>query len=298
MVIALLVLIGGGGSLWWFQFGPGSLTASAAVAGMTSEDATNALTTAGFIVIEPVSEEYHPEIPEGMVISTAPEITAGMPKGTEVHLVVSLGPEPIAFPDFTGITTVDFSAQLAKLGIGVIDTSKEFHKSIPAGQVIKVSHADGTALSAGDTVYSGDSVLLTESVGKVPNVKGLSVEQATLVLEAADLTVSGRTTQEFSTTVASGMVISVTAAGGTIHPGGSVSLVVSKGPELVAVPGVSGMTIGAAKLMLESLGFTVIVVTDIPKKHWEQSWAEAAATNPSEGTEVPKGSTITLQGTI
>jgi serine/threonine-protein kinase len=297
-LIALLVVVGGGGSVWWFQFGPGSLTASAAVAGMSVDDATTALTTAGFSIIDPVSEEYHPEIAEGLVVTTSPEITSGMPKGTEVHLVVSLGPEPIAFPDFTDITTVAFSAQLAKLGIGVVDTSKEFHKSIPEGQVISASQADGSAISVGDTVYSGDSVLLTESAGKVPNVKGMTVGDATTALESVDLTVNGRTTQEFSSTIPAGRVISVTAAGGVIHPGGSVSLVVSKGPELVAMPGVSGMTIAAAKQLLEDLGFSVTVLTEIPKKHWAQSWAEAGSTDPVEGTEVPKGATITLQGKI
>jgi serine/threonine-protein kinase len=297
-LLALLVIVGGGGSVWWFQFGPGSLTASAAVAGMSVDDATIALTTAGFSIIEPVSEEYHPDIAEGLVVTTSPEITSGMPKGTEVHLVVSLGPEPIAFPDFVNITTVAFSAQLAKLGIGVVDTTKEFHKSIPAGQVISASRADGSAVAVGDTVYSGDSILLTESAGMVPNVGGMSVEDATAKLEAVDLTVSGRTTQEFSSTVAAGRVITVTAAGGVIHPGGSVSLVVSKGPELVTMPGVAGMTIAAAKELLEDLGFIVTVVTEIPKKHWTQSWAEAGSTEPAEGTEVPKGSTITLRGKI
>lgn len=298
ILIALLVVVGGGGSVWWFQFGPGSLTASATVAGMSIDDATTTLTNAGFSIVDPVSEEYHPDIAEGLVITTSPEITSGMPKGTEVHLVISLGPEPIAFPDFENITTVAFSAQLAQLGIGVVDTTREFHKSIPAGQVISASHADGSAISVGDTVYSGDSVRLIESAGRVPSVVGMSVDEATAALEAVDLTVSGRATQEFSTTVASGRVISVVAAGGVIHPGGSVSLVVSKGPELVAIPGVSGMTIAAAKQLLEDLGFNVTVVTEIPKKHWAQSWAEAGSTDPSEGTEAPKGSTIALQGKI
>jgi serine/threonine-protein kinase len=298
ILIALLVVVGGGGSVWWFQFGPGSLTASASVAGMSIDDATITLTNAGFSIVDPVSEEYHPDIAEGLVVTTSPEITSGMPKGTEVHLVISLGPEPISFPDFENITTVAFSAQLAKLGIGVVDTTKEFHKSIPAGQVISASRADGSAVAVGDTVYSGDSILLTESAGMVPNVGGMSVEDATAKLEAVDLTVSGRTTQEFSSTVAAGRVITVTAAGGVIHPGGSVSLVVSKGPELVAIPGVSGMTIAAAKQLLEDLGFNVTVVTEIPRKHWAQSWAEAGSTDPSEGTEAPKGSTIALQGKI
>jgi serine/threonine-protein kinase len=215
-----------------------------------------------------------------------------------VHLVVSLGLEPIAFPSFDNITIVDFSAQLAKLGIGVVSTSKEFDKTIPAGQVLAASRANGSAITIGDTFYSGDSVMLTESAGKVPSVSGLTLEQATAALEAVDLTVSGRATEEFSSTFPSGTVISVVAAGGAIHPGGSVSLVVSKGPELVAVPGVTGLTIAAAKTLLENLGFTVTVVSEIPVKHWDKSWAEAVSTDPSEGSEAPKGSTITLQGKI
>jgi serine/threonine-protein kinase len=298
LLIALLVIIGGGGSVWWFQFGPGSLAASAVVAGMSVENATTSLTTAGFVVIDPISEEYHPDIPEGMVVGTSPEITSGMPKGTEVHLIVSLGLEPIAFPIFANITLVDFSAQLAKLGIGVVNTSKEFHKTIPAGQVLTASRADGSAISVGDIFYAGDSVMLTESAGKVPTVSGLTVEQATAALEAADLTVSGQTTAEFSSTVSSGKVISVVAAGGIIHPGGSVSLIVSKGPELIAVPGVAGVTIAAAKMLLENLGFAVTVDSEIPERHWDKSWAEAGSTDPGEGTEVPKGATITLQGKL
>jgi serine/threonine-protein kinase len=298
MILALVVALGGGGAGWWFAFGPGSVTAGAAVAGLSVDSATSALTTAGFVVIDPPFEEYHPDVPEGMVVTTSPEISAGMPKGSEVHLVISLGPEPIALPNFEGITTVDYSAQLAKLGIAVVDTSQEFNKSVPAGEVIKLSTADGVELAPGDTVYSGDAVLLTESVGKVPNVKGMTVAEATETLESVDLTVNGKMTEEFSTTVDAGLVISVTAAGGAIHPGGSVTLVVSKGPELVTIPGVSGMTIDAAIQLLESVGFDVSVVTDIPKKHWAQEWAEAGSTEPGEGTSAPKGSTVTLFGKI
>lgn len=298
LLLAAVLLIGGGGSTWWFLFGPGSLTASAAVVGMTEEAASTALTAAGFIVVPPNSEEYDTEIAEGLVITTSPAITAGMPKGTEVHLVISLGPEPIAFPDFAGITTVDFSSQLAKLGIAVVDTAKEFHKTISAGTVISVSTAEGSPIAAGDTVYAGASVIVTESVGKVPDVNGMTVEQATSTLATVDLTVKGKSTEQFSSTVEAGRVLSVTSASGVIRPGGSVSLVVSKGPELIAVPSIAGMTIAAAQSALVDLGFDVIVDTDIPKRHWAQSWAEAGSTDPDEGTLIPKGSTVTLLGTI
>ncbi|MDP4585753.1 MAG: Stk1 family PASTA domain-containing Ser/Thr kinase [Microbacteriaceae bacterium] len=298
ILVTVLVLLGGGGSTWWFLYGPGAVTASATVLGMTEDAATAALTTAGFVVVPPNSEEYNTEITEGLVITTSPEITAGMPKGTEVHLVVSLGPEPIAFPNFDGITTVDFSSQLAKLGISVVDTAKEFHKSISAGTVIAVTTVDGSPIAAGDTVYAGESVIVTESVGTIPSVKGMTIEQATATLATVDLTVKGKSVEEFSASIAAGRVISVSSSSGVIRPGGSVSLVISKGPELVAVPAVSGLTIAAAQAALEELGFTVTVVTEIPKRHWAQSWAEAGSTDPNEGTMVPKGSTVTLRGLI
>jgi serine/threonine-protein kinase len=298
VLLAIMIALAGGTTVWWYQVGPGSVTSSAAVAGMSVDAATAALTSAGFAVVNPPAEEYSADVAAGSVITTTPEITSGMPKGTEVHLVLSLGREPISFPDFASISTIDFSAQLAQLGIGVVDTSQEFHKSIPAGYVIKVSTTDGTEIKVGDTVFSGDSVLLTESVGKVPSVLGMTIEEATATLATVDLTVNGKTSQEFSTTVESGRVISVTSVGGAIHPGGVVSLVVSKGPELVVVPGVTGMTIDAAKTLLAGMGFSVTVMTDIPKSHWAESWAFVAGTDPIEGTEIPKGSTITLQGKI
>ena len=298
IVLAAVLLFGGAGSVWWFFAGPGSVTASATVLGMTEEAASAALTSAGFVVVPPNTEAYNTEIAAGLVITTSPEITAGMPKGTEVHLVVSLGPEPIEFPNFDGITTVDFSSQLAKLGIAVVDTAKEFHATLVAGTVISVTTADGAPIAVGDTVYAGESVIVTESVGTVPSVKGMTIEQATATLATVDLAVKGKPVEEFSSSIPLGRVISVTSTNGVLRPGGSVSLVVSKGPELIAIPSITGLTIAAALNALEELGFDVVVVTDIPKRHWAQSWATADSTDPDEGTLIPKGSSVTLAGTI
>jgi serine/threonine-protein kinase len=164
--------------------------------------------------------------------------------------------------------------------------------------VISVTTADGAPIAVGDTVYAGESVIVTESVGTVPSVKGMTIEQATATLATVDLTVKGKPVEEFSSSIPLGRVISVTSTNGVLRPGGSVSLVVSKGPELIAIPSITGMTIAAALNALEELGFDVVVVTDIPKRHWAQSWATAESTDPDEGTLIPKGSSVTLAGTI
>ncbi len=295
IIASLLVILLGGGSGWWFVFGPGSVTSSVAIAGLSPAAATAALTNAGFVVVEPNESVYDSEIPVDAVVTTNPVVTSGLPKGTEVHLVVSLGPEPLAFPDFAGVTTGDFTTQLAALGIDVVDTLRAFSKGVPAGQLVSVESEAGGAIKPGDTVYAGDKVTLTESIGKIPNVSGLSLADATATLKAVELTVSTTTTLEFSIDVPKGFVIGIQSTG-NIHPGDEVTLVVSKGPEMIDVPEVAGLTIAAARDLLKSLGFTVTVITDIPEKHWGQSWTTAIDTDPAAGTSAPMGSNVDLRG--
>ena len=83
-----------------------------------------------------------------------------------------------------------------------------------------------------------------------------------------------------------------------VRPGDTVTLVVSKGPEPIAIPSdVVGSTIRDAVDTLEALGFKVnagIEDGDLPLgfKYWDVY--KVRATNPKAGTSAPKGSTITL----
>jgi serine/threonine-protein kinase len=295
IIAALLVALVVGGTGWWYLAGPGSVTTSVDVTGLSAEQATSALTAAGYVVVDPNDSAYDATIPVDSVVTTNPAVTVGLPKGTEVHLVLSLGPKPIAFPDYVGATTADFTSQLSKLGIDVVDTLRAFSTDVPSGEILGVTNESGHAVTIGDTVYAGDKVTLTESVGTMPVVKGLSVDDATTALEAAKLTVDTTTIEKFSTTIAAGLVIGLDG-GKTIHPGDTVKLIVSKGPEMVTIPDLSGKSIGDGRSALEALGFTVNVITDIPQKHWSQSWTTVLRTDPAAGTTAPKGTTIDLYG--
>jgi beta-lactam-binding protein with PASTA domain len=80
----------------------------------------------------------------------------------------------------------------------------------------------------------------------VPNVAGLSQDAATTAITGAKLKV-GTVTQQTSTTVASGNVISQDpASGSSVAEGSPVKLVISSGPQMVAVPNVEGLTLDAA----------------------------------------------------
>jgi serine/threonine-protein kinase len=96
---------------------------------------------------------------------------------------------------------------------------------------------------------------------------------------------------EFSDSVPRGDVIAQEPPGGTLHRGDTVTLVVSKGPELVRVPDhLSAMGVQAATDLLEGLGFKV----EVDHADIYLGLGYVASTTPDSGTEVPKGSTIVL----
>src|SRR5213082_1516186 len=129
----------------------------------------------------------------------------------------------------------------------------------------------------------------------VPNVVGQTQAAATSAITGAGLT-AGTVTQQSSTTVASGNVISESPAAGTsVASGAAVSLVVSSGappPTQVAVPNVVGQTQAAATSAITSAGLTAGTVT-------QQSSTTVASGNvisesPAAGTSVASASAVNL----
>ena len=98
------------------------------------------------------------------------------------------------------------------------------------------------------------------------------------------------TEEEFSDTVPKGRVISQSPNSGTGFRGDLITLVVSKGPELITIPQVKGHTTGAAKAELEALGFKV----KVKKSFLYVGAGYVVGVSPGEGAAVPKGSTVEL----
>jgi serine/threonine-protein kinase len=82
-----------------------------------------------------------------------------------------------------------------------------------------------------------------------------------------------------------------------VREGDSVSLIISRGPDLVQVPDVVGDNIQAAKDQLEGLGFVVVVdAPTIPEAFWSFPPAQVTAQDPAGGTSIKRGSTVTISG--
>jgi serine/threonine-protein kinase len=284
LLLSLLLVAGIGVGAYWF--GWARYTTTPAVLGLDEAAAGARLERAG---LDPEAGEpaYSENVAAGLVIATDPGPGGKVLDGGTVTLTLSLGPERYDVPQLEGQTEDQAQDALAATNLVFGTSVGRWSETVPEGQVIR------TSPKAGTTVKPGATVDLVLSKGRKPiTVKdwtGRSLDAARAALEKRGLEVSV-TGEEFSDTVAEGDVISQDPTTGTLFRGDTVSFVVSKGPELVEVPRVRAMGVEAATELLQGLGFDVRT----EEADGYLGLGFVFSSDPEQGDQVPKGSTITL----
>jgi serine/threonine-protein kinase len=220
-------------------------------------------------------------------MSTDPSAGEGVLDGGSVVVVLSLGKERYDVPKLRGLTEDQAQDKLQATNLSFGESVQKFSETVPEGTVLKSDPPVGTTLRP-DAVVD-----LVVSKGPRPirirDFTGEDADRAVAWFEQRDLDVD--TSSEHSDTVAEGDVISQSPADGTAFAGDSVELVVSDGPELVEVPsGLIASGVDAARERLEAAGFVVEVEND----DGYIGLGYVFRVDPSSGSMVPAGSTITL----
>ncbi len=292
-VVALAGLAVGIG--WWFGAGPGAVVTIANVRGETVELARVILEDQGAVVSETLGERYDLEIAAGLVVGTDPEAGTTIDRETPITIVVSLGPEPTTVPNVVGQPEADARAALVSSGFEIGESIRQFDPDIAEGSVIAVLDVDQQVLAAGADSFKGTTVIPLVSVGPIPEVRGLTVEAAQDALTARELTGIVGGTSEFDNTVPLGDVLRVEAtASGPVRPGATLTIIVSRGPDLVAVPNVVGKSINDAVEELQAAGFRVELDTNVPPGLRDSPLAPVQSTDPASGDRVLRNSVITV----
>jgi serine/threonine-protein kinase len=258
----------------------GDTVAVPSLVGLTTKAATDRAAEAGLslrIVMRNADD------PQDTVIAQDPAPGSYAADGSEIELVVSRGPPPVAVPDVAGKSVEDATAALQGAGF-LVQQETPYDETVPAGQVI------GTDPAAPSVAPRDSTVKLLVSNGPapvtVPDVAKQSYDQAAAALTAAGFTVTR--VDVFDATVPKDQVVGTNPAGGTAAVRGSqVTVNVSKGPELVAVPNLVGKSLEAATAQLQGLGFVVDTQSYLPGR-------VVRATDPAAGTAVAKGTKVTL----
>ena len=298
-MVLLLVLGGGGAAAWWWFTGPGALVTVPDVAGGSVLEATATLVEAELSVADTVLEEFDLVLPEGTVKGTNPSAGAEVEKQTEIRLIVSLGPNPVAVPATSGQSLAEVERALQEVNLILGSTAEEFNDFVDEGSVLRLVDEDNETLAAGSQVLAGSTLNAVLSAGPLPDVTGLPVDEARETLDAVGVTGVVGGDGAFSDTVPEGYVVEVSLpAGATIRPGDTLTLIVSRGPELVMIPDLVGETIADAKEVLEGLGFEVEVRSEFPESDWDRSFARVTSLSPSSGQEVAKGTLVIIRSFV
>jgi eukaryotic-like serine/threonine-protein kinase len=145
---------------------------------------------------------------------------------------------------------------------------------------------------AGTEVDEGSRVTITVSLGfevPVPQTRGMGVAEATRRLQDENLIVNSR--ERPSQAVRPGRVIGTEPPAGTqVDCQSEVTLLVSKGPNLITLPDALGEQEETARSELERLGFIV----DVDPQNSDEPEGTVIGQDPGPGSELPRGERITL----
>jgi serine/threonine-protein kinase len=278
LIAAIIAGVGVGGYLVYYKTGR-ELTVPALTA-MTTDAAKLAAANADVKVR--TEEVYDETVPVGQTVGQDPSPGAKVHPREVVHIKVSKGPAPRQITNVTGQQIDQVRKQFEDQGL-VVHTENRDDEVAPVGKIFEQQPSNGT-------VPKGGTVNFIVSGGPkpriVPSVTGQSREAAIAAITAQQLKVT--VSEDYNDTVPAGQVAGTKpGAGSSVGRDSTVTLIISKGPQLVTVPDVTGKSAVAAASQLQGLGFKVTNTYGPPG-------GTVFVTTPAAGTKVKKGSSISL----
>jgi len=268
--------------------------------------------------------DYHPVNRKGTVTATRPAPHANTPSGTDALVLVSsgepMGPRPIStLPLTIGMTEGEAVEQLRAAGLNA-QVMYEPSSSVPAGYVIdqlpnQLTYTNMDAASdktrlltmagiaaavlllalLGFFMFGGMDMFTKEKV-EVPNVVGLTEEQAVAALDEAGFEVGTITDKEATEEhPIPGTVLATDPEAGELAPKGSkvnLDIVIDPTKVRADVPMIIGKTAEEAMALLQEAGFIVAPEYIASNQYGAGIVAEQS---PGGGAQSYKGAVVTIR---
>jgi serine/threonine-protein kinase len=210
--------------------------------GMPEAEARNMIAANDWVI--DVQRERSDEVPViGQVVRTAPAAGVELAENEPFLIVVSDGPLLRELPESKGVLLSEATTEILARQLEV-ETVEQYDEVVPLGTVISWSVPGDPTLAAGSQVEPGTLVQLVSSLGPaprvVPNLIGLTVADATALLAQQQLTLV-ESEQVFSDDFPLGAIVAQNLVEGSEVPrGGQVAVAISRGPDLIVFPDLSG----------------------------------------------------------
>ena len=195
----------------------------------------------------------------------------------------------VTVPDVENRPRGDVLAELEDLEL-LVTVNEEANPDIARDNAIRINPAPGSQLQRNSTV------ILTVSSGRevtdVPDVVGLSLEEASRALSDAGLHMADAVEEEESSSQNTGLVTQQNpAAGSQLSRGSRVTVTVGTGPRMVRIPSnLVGQDIEDVRSTLDSMGLNV----EVDSVDSTETDGQVLSVS-DEDSQVPVDSTVTVQ---
>ncbi|MEV5428891.1 Stk1 family PASTA domain-containing Ser/Thr kinase [Streptomyces sp. NPDC052701] len=285
VVVAVLLLLGLGTGVWYIN--SGQFTKVPPLLEKTEAEARDRLEKAG-LETGPVRHAYSDTVQRGAVVGTDPAVGARIRSNDSVALTISKGPRTVRVPGLEGYRLDRARDVLKDEGLAPGMVTRAFSEDVARGLVVSTRPEPGTKVRA------GSAVALTVSKGRpveVPDVTGQDLADARADLEDAGLRVKLAAERVNSEHDEGRVARQTPGEGSRAAEGDTVTLTLSKGPEMVEVPDVTGDGVDEARRTLEAAGFRVE-----EDRGLLGLFGDTVEDQSVEGGDTaPKGSTITIE---
>ncbi|WP_026918065.1 Stk1 family PASTA domain-containing Ser/Thr kinase [Gordonia shandongensis] len=262
------------------------------VTGLTADAAEANLEQYGFSVKR--TQEASSTIAEGLATRTVPGDDVPTPKGSEVTLYISSGPQKQEIPrDLYGKSVKEATEALKVLGFAPdkIKTSKTESSMKLKDKVVRTSPKFSTSVPVTDTVtlYVGTG----PKEVKLPDLRGKSRDDAAKELEKLGLDM---TAVDADSELPKGEVVNTSPGPGATVPGGStVQVMVSRG-NMFVVPDLRGKTLSEAQRALEEAGWetNTLSSTERPVGLTSRDDGKVISQTPRAGGKLRKDETVSV----
>ncbi|MBB4687183.1 Stk1 family PASTA domain-containing Ser/Thr kinase [Amycolatopsis jiangsuensis] len=223
------------------------------------------------------------------VLDIDPAVGSTVSTTTQVTLTVGVRPNSVQVPDLQGKSQEEARQALesSKLELGdvtpqTVDDQSDVGKVVSQDPTANSSAAEGTKVN----ITVGSQVALKQ----VPDTTGKTYDEAKQIITDAGFKA---VREDQDSDEPKDTVIGQQPNGGSLAPGSNVTLTVSKGPQEIQMPDLTGMTQDQAVQELQKRGWSGKV--NIQSTHTGTGQPNTVVKqNPSDGTTISNTQTVTL----
>ncbi|WP_329337022.1 Stk1 family PASTA domain-containing Ser/Thr kinase [Streptomyces sp. NBC_00663] len=291
VVAAVLVLIGAILIGKWAFSGNNAADDKVAVPTFVGEklDTAKNMATNSDLKLNP-TEKTCEDQPKGKICSQDPEPGTDVDKQSTINVVVSTGAPKVTVPSVIGDQYEDAKTRLEGDEFGLVVKKKEKESTEETGSVLDQTPVFGKEVEKGTEITLTVAVEVQKST--VPDVAGKTCDEAKALMTSSNLTGNCVTDTETDDANLVNKVISTDPGiGNSVDKGSTVTIHLGKAKEnqQVQVPqDIAGKKLNEVTKTLQNLGLQVQVQGS------QDGNATVVTSNPTPGSTVNKGDTITL----